>query len=538
MANLVETSRWEAGIYQFETSDPVMGGPNGIDNRPTRELANRTLWLKNELAEAVASIGANKTSADQALALKADKAVRMIAGAGLSGGGDLSADRTIALATPSTLNGSTTNWVGNGATGHTHELAKATPTLAGVAKLVNVLDSSATDAAVSAAMAKKLHDEKLPKTDLKFTRPQVLGGASDVNLDLSSRQSIIDNLGASYINNGFMQAVYHNTGVMHNIANLPLSVKSPIQLDFYLMGGYSFIDCHYVFLNRSFRSRINWNSDTFVLDWKENLNDQNGVMLSGNQTVGGLKTYSSHQSFADGLRVSVPTKETWAVLAVDNTGVYLSNPESNKHLKLNDNGDLQYGGGKVFTYLDRSDSYTLNDTTKLATSRALYLAYADARTPSGQVAFFAGQDAPAGWLKANGAAVSRTVYAALFAAIGTRYGAGDGSTTFNLPDLRGLFLRALDEGKGIDVGRVLGSHQTDAMQRWFAEFTYQRAQINGVETVNGGIQFVSTAYGTPQPASNGWAVSRAIIGPDVNDSARVAGETRPTNMALLACIKI
>ena len=57
MANLNETARWEAGIYQFETSDPVMGGPNGIDNRPTRELANRTLWLKTELAKAVQSIG-------------------------------------------------------------------------------------------------------------------------------------------------------------------------------------------------------------------------------------------------------------------------------------------------------------------------------------------------------------------------------------------------------------------------------------------------------------------------------------------------
>ena len=41
MANLSEMSRWEAGIYQWETSDPVQGGPNGIDNRPTRELANR-----------------------------------------------------------------------------------------------------------------------------------------------------------------------------------------------------------------------------------------------------------------------------------------------------------------------------------------------------------------------------------------------------------------------------------------------------------------------------------------------------------------
>lgn len=49
MANLSEISRWEAGIYQWETSDPVQGGPNGIDNRPTRELANRTRWLYDEL---------------------------------------------------------------------------------------------------------------------------------------------------------------------------------------------------------------------------------------------------------------------------------------------------------------------------------------------------------------------------------------------------------------------------------------------------------------------------------------------------------
>ena len=49
MANLSEISRWEVGIYQWETSDPVQGGPNGIDNRPTRELANRTRWLYDEL---------------------------------------------------------------------------------------------------------------------------------------------------------------------------------------------------------------------------------------------------------------------------------------------------------------------------------------------------------------------------------------------------------------------------------------------------------------------------------------------------------
>lgn len=53
--------------------------------------------------------------------------------------------------------------------------------------------------------------------------------------------------------------------------------------------------------------------------------------------------------------------------------------------------------------------------------------------PAGMVAPYAGKTAPAGWLKCDGSAVSRTTYAALFAAIGTLYGAGDGSTTFNLP---------------------------------------------------------------------------------------------------------
>ena len=72
---------------------------------------------------------------------------------------------------------------------------------------------------------------------------------------------------------------------------------------------------------------------------------------------------------------------------------------------------------------------------------------------------FAGPNPPAGYLRANGAQVSRATYAALFAALGTHYGGGDGATTFNLPDTRGLFLRGLDEGRGVDPQRVLGTVQ-------------------------------------------------------------------------------
>lgn len=55
-------------------------------------------------------------------------------------------------------------------------------------------------------------------------------------------------------------------------------------------------------------------------------------------------------------------------------------------------------------------------------------------TPTGAVAMWSGSSAPTGWLECDGSAVSRSTYSALFAVIGTRYGAGDGSTTFNLPN--------------------------------------------------------------------------------------------------------
>lgn len=84
--------------------------------------------------------------------------------------------------------------------------------------------------------------------------------------------------------------------------------------------------------------------------------------------------------------------------------------------------------------------------------------------PAGLVGHFARTTAPSGWLKANGAAISRTAYADLFAAIGTTFGAGDGFNTFNLPDLRGEFIRGWDDGRGVDGGRTLGSGQSGALQ--------------------------------------------------------------------------
>ena len=98
--------------------------------------------------------------------------------------------------------------------------------------------------------------------------------------------------------------------------------------------------------------------------------------------------------------------------------------------------------------------------------------------PPGSVVAYAGDTPPPGWLLCDGSAVSRTTYAALFAALGTAHGEGNGETTFNLPDYRGTFLRGVDMGAGRDPdaasrtapgpggnsGDAVGSVQNDQMQ--------------------------------------------------------------------------
>jgi len=89
-------------------------------------------------------------------------------------------------------------------------------------------------------------------------------------------------------------------------------------------------------------------------------------------------------------------------------------------------------------------------------SSAIGATGAIAALPAGVMIDFAGTTAPSGWIMCDGAAVSRTVYAGLFAAIGTTYGTGDGSTTFNLPDFRGRFARYMD-----NMGTVAGAASRD-----------------------------------------------------------------------------
>lgn len=156
--------------------------------------------------------------------------------------------------------------------------------------------------------------------------------------------------------------------------------------------------------------------------------------------------------------------------------------------------------------------------------------------PAGQIIYVALSSAPTGYLKANGAAVSRSTYAALFAAIGTVFGAGDGSTTFNVPDLRGEFVRGLDDGRGIDSGRTLGSAQAQSYQ-----------SHNHAITDPGHFHTSISSDGTSSPSSTDYTpgefgaknlyenTTSKVTGITIDNSGST--ETRPRNIALLACIK-
>jgi microcystin-dependent protein len=107
--------------------------------------------------------------------------------------------------------------------------------------------------------------------------------------------------------------------------------------------------------------------------------------------------------------------------------------------------------------------------------------------PTGVILPYGGTTAPTGWLACDGTAISRTTYASLFTSIGTSFGVGDGSTTFNLPDLRGRFPRFNDRmfpgdaagAAGRDTGRVHGSAQTQATAKNGLTATATASSISG-----------------------------------------------------------
>jgi len=159
--------------------------------------------------------------------------------------------------------------------------------------------------------------------------------------------------------------------------------------------------------------------------------------------------------------------------------------------------------------------------------------------PSGMIMPYGGTSAPTGFLSCDGSAVSRTTYSALFTAIGTTWGAGDGSSTFNVPDLRAAFLRGtgshgtsnMANGSAFSAPSV-GSFENDQFQSHFHDFN--RGETN--EAVPSGTRMTH--------GNNGDSVSSTVnVGLPTTDTINSTGtprngdETRPFNASVLYVIK-
>jgi phage-related tail fiber protein len=158
--------------------------------------------------------------------------------------------------------------------------------------------------------------------------------------------------------------------------------------------------------------------------------------------------------------------------------------------------------------------------------------------PPGAVMSFAMSAAPDGWLPCNGAAINRTTYAPLFSAIRTTFGIGDGANTFNLPDLRGEFIRGWAENRAVDTGRAFGATQSQNWKSLYFTNTYNTYVHEGYwgkniypDWYSPGNEGMFTGY---------WFSAGTPPGPYYATATRFSWddtEIRPRNIALLYCIK-
>lgn len=498
MANLKEQEKWEDGVYQIEENDPVLGGENGITNKPIKQLANRTLWLKKTLELF------GKKSAPK----------------------DLTADST------STADES----------GHSHKLPSASISDKGIVKLNSQTNSDSEKDAATPKAVKAAYDKGVEAKNTADNANQNAEGRVSKSGDTMTGDFLLKQGDYSGLN------LYNNDGYYIRIEGNPNNSSYMLTLVYRTPKGG----------NLAVATLPKKNG---VIAYTEDVVSKNGDTMTGIlRTVGIASTHFGAGAYSNQYTSGAP-------FMVETTG---SQDRDTYHpfVKGLVRSRGRYGAGFSFGYTTKQGAgdgfgrgiiHLIEDNGANRTwafeHNGDFVSPNDVLSSSGrsinksiqqdevvgEVAFFARTTPPSGWLKANGAAVSRTTYAALFAAIGTTFGAGDGRTTFNLPDLRGEFLRGLDDGRNIDRGRRLGTAQGDAIRNITGKLDGS-AMGSGNQVLEGKM-IASGAIGTTYQQrqwsgdQGGWGEQSVSFDFDASRVVPTASENRPRNVALLACIK-
>ena len=252
-------------------------------------------------------------------------------------------------------------------------------------------------------------------------------------------------------------------------------------------------------------------------------NGVGGQWIVNNGTSGSYTVTISHAS--GGTSVVIPQNSTRTVFS-DQTNFSFSDTQltastSTGQVIYNSSSALVGSANLVFD----GTNLTVGGAVKSSSGGIIFpdgstLASSTNIIPAGSMSLFAASSPPTGYLECNGSLISRTTYSVLFSVIGTTFGAGDGSTTFGIPDMRGYFARGWDHSAGVDPSRTFGSTQADA----FASHTHIWSTSSGGTIQAGG-------FTIPYPAS--------YPGNATNNTTSSTGgtETRPKNVALMYIIK-
>ena len=200
----------------------------------------------------------------------------------------------------------------------------------------------------------------------------------------------------------------------------------------------------------------------------------------------------------------------------------------------------------------KADKSELPDVYTKIESNARFLSVNAKVTPVGTIIQSASQTTPQGYLKCNGASISRSDYQKLFEAIGTTFGSDD-NNSFKLPDLRGRFVRGFSDGSSIDSGRTFGSSQNDENKEHYhlaptgggggysltkeiaVQIYRDYLKNNGYEDIVGGLAIPPEVAATTTD-SNGNFLNSIDFNPPVPTS-KSGSESRPYNIALNFYIK-